>query len=431
MRQSSNFIKRNVISLNKDLPMFFLYNILTYISIFFIRIIALFNKKLGLFVAGRKQSFQILKDNILSTDKVFWIHVASLGEYEQGLPVMEQLKQKYPTHKIVLTFFSPSGYEVKKNNTIADATLYLPMDTLANAKKFLALCHPEQVFFVKYEYWPNYLNQLRQQNIPTYLVSGILRPDQVFFKWYGGFYRTALKAFTYFFVQNEVSKILLNQLQYNNVEIVGDTRFDRVSQILEQHNELAFLEAFTLNKMAKTIVIGSSWPEDEKILANYINNTQDNSIKFIFAPHNIKKDQIDNLVQNIKKPTVLHSQHQEKDLSQYSVYIIDAYSILTKAYSYADIAYIGGGFGAGIHNILEAATYGVPVIIGPNYKKFQEAKDLITLGSCIVVNSQSELDQIFDELLYNDAKRIELGKTSNHFILKNKNATEKIMKHIH
>ncbi|MDM1367284.1 3-deoxy-D-manno-octulosonic acid transferase [Myroides marinus] len=410
--------------------MFILYNLLTYISILFIKIIALFNKKLGLFVAGRKQSFQILKDNISPSDKVFWIHVASLGEFEQGLPVMEQLKKKFPTHKIVLTFFSPSGYEVKKNNTIADATLYLPMDTISNAKKFLELCHPEKAFFVKYEYWPNYLNQLRHQNIPTYLVSGILRPNQVFFKWYGGFYRKALKAFSYFFVQNEVSKTLLNSLHYNNVEIVGDTRFDRVSQILENNNDLSFLNDFTLGKTTKTIVIGSSWPEDERLLSTYINSITDKNTKFIFAPHNIKKDQIDNLLQSLKVPTILHSEHEGKDLSQYTVYIIDAYSILTKAYSYADIAYIGGGFGAGIHNILEAATYGVPVIIGPNYKKFQEAKDLITLGSCIVVNSQSDLDQIFDDLLQNKDKRVELGKTSNNFILKNKNATEKIMKHI-
>lgn len=410
--------------------MFFLYNLLTYISIFFIQIIALFNKKLSLFVSGRKQSFKILKERISATDKVFWVHVASLGEYEQGLPIMEQLKVKFPSHKIVLTFFSPSGYEVKKNNTIADATLYLPMDTIANAKQFLRLCHPEKAFFVKYEYWPNYLNQLNQQNTPTYLVSGILRPDQVFFKWYGGFYRKALNTFTYFFVQNEISKSLLNQLHYTNVEVVGDTRFDRVSQILEYDNTLPFLEAFTNHKTSKTIVIGSSWPEDEKLLANYINKAENQNIKFIFAPHNIKKDQINNLVQSLTVPTVLHSEHQDKDLTQYRVYIIDAYSILTKAYSYADIAYIGGGFGAGIHNILEAATYGVPVIIGPNYKKFQEAKDLITLGSCVVVNSQSDLDRIFNELLHDEAKRVKLGETSNHFILKNKNATDKIMKHI-
>lgn len=410
--------------------MFFLYNILTYVSIFFLQIIALFNKKINFFVQGRKESFTILEEKIKPSDKVFWVHVASLGEYEQGLPLMEQLKSKFPTHKIVLTFFSPSGYEVKKNNSIADATLYLPMDTSMNAKQFLKQVHPEKAFFVKYEYWPNYLNQLRKKNIPTYLVSGILRPDQVFFKWYGGFYRKALQAFTYFFVQNDLSKQLLNQLNFTQVEVVGDTRFDRVSQILENNNKLDFLDEFTNNKQTKTIVIGSSWPEDEKFITTYINNNADTSLRFVFAPHNIKTEQIAQLQNSLKKPTILHSQHQGKNLSEYNVYIIDAYSLLTKAYSYADIAYIGGGFGTGIHNILEAATFGVPVIIGPKYKKFQEAKDLVALGSCLVVNNQEELNDTFDKLLTDTATKEKLGAISSHFILKNKEATKKIMKHI-
>lgn len=410
--------------------MFFLYNILTYVSIFFLQIIALFNKKINFFVQGRKESFTILEEKIKPSDKVFWVHVASLGEYEQGLPLMEQLKSKFPTHKIVLTFFSPSGYEVKKNNSIADATLYLPMDTSMNAKQFLKQVHPEKAFFVKYEYWPNYLNQLRKKNIPTYLVSGILRPDQVFFKWYGGFYRKALQAFTYFFVQNDLSKQLLNQLNFTQVEVVGDTRFDRVSQILENNNKLDFLDEFTNNKQTKTIVIGSSWPEDEKFITTYINNNTDTSLRFVFAPHNIKTEQIAQLQNSLKKPTILHSQHQGKNLSEYNVYIIDAYSLLTKAYSYADIAYIGGGFGTGIHNILEAATFGVPVIIGPKYKKFQEAKDLVALGSCLVVNNQEELNDTFDKLLTDTAIKEKLGAISSHFILKNKEATKKIMKHI-
>lgn len=410
--------------------MFFLYNILTYVSIFFLQIIALFNKKINFFVQGRKESFTILEEKIKPSDKVFWVHVASLGEYEQGLPLMEQLKSKFPTHKIVLTFFSPSGYEVKKNNSIADATLYLPMDTSMNAKQFLKQVHPEKAFFVKYEYWPNYLNQLRKKNIPTYLVSGILRPDQVFFKWYGGFYRKALQAFTYFFVQNDLSKQLLNQLNFTQVEVVGDTRFDRVSQILENNNKLDFLDEFTNNKQTKTIVIGSSWPEDEKFITTYINNNADTSLRFVFAPHNIKTEQIAQLQNSLKKPTILHSQHQGKNLSEYNVYIIDAYSLLTKAYSYADIAYIGGGFGTGIHNILEAATFGVPVIIGPKYKKFQEAKDLVALGSCLVVNNQEELNDTFDKLLTDTAIKEKLGAISSHFILKNKEATKKIMKHI-
>lgn len=412
--------------------MLFLYNLLIYIATASLQLIALFNKKIHLFVRGRKASFAILKQHIQPTDRVFWIHVASLGEYEQGLPLMEALKEQFPQHKIVLTFFSPSGYEVKKNNTLADATLYLPMDTKRNAKTFLKLVHPEQVFFVKYEYWPNYLHQLNKQKIDTYLVSGIFRPNQVFFKWYGGFYRKALQAFTYFFVQNEESRTLLSSISLNNSEVVGDTRFDRVSQILENDNTLSFLEELTQGKTKQTIVVGSSWPQDESIIVDYINQTQDEELKFVLAPHNIKHEQINQLYQSIKKPKQLHSSYQAglTDLSQTQVYIIDAYSLLTKAYSYATIAYVGGGFGAGIHNILEAATFGVPILIGPNYKKFQEAKDLIQLGSCIVINNEDDFINNLNKLLTNTELRCELNQISSSFILANKAATKKIITHI-
>ncbi len=409
--------------------MFYLYNILVYISFFVLKVIALFNPKIRLFVKGRKESFAIVQQHILSSDKVFWIHVASLGEYEQGLPLIEILKSKFPNHKIVLTFFSPSGYEVKKNNSIADATLYLPMDTIGNAKRFINLIHPEKVFFVKYEYWPNYLNILYKKRIPTYLISGIFRPDQVFFKWYGSFYRKTLRAFTYYFVQNDTSAMLLSKLGFSNIEIVGDTRFDRVSQILENNNQLDFLDDFTNHKQNPVIVVGSSWTEDEVLLADYINNSTKNT-KFVIAPHNIKKEQIDNLKKNLKKKTLLYSDRESKNLNEYTVLIIDAYSLLTKAYSYADIAYIGGGFGSGVHNILEAATYGIPVIIGPNYKKFQEAKDLISLGGCTVIHNQQELNAVLDNFLEDSNKRITIGKICSNFILKNKNATEKIFTRI-
>lgn len=412
--------------------MLFLYHLLIHIATAILPLVALFNSKIKLFVQGRKASFAILQQKIQPADRVFWIHVASLGEYEQGLPIMEALKQQFPTHKIVLTFFSPSGYEVKKNNTLADATLYLPMDTKQNAKTFLKLAHPEKVFFVKYEYWPNYLNQLKQQAIETYLVSGIFRPDQVFFKWYGGFYRQALTAFTYFFVQNQQSQQLLATLQLNNSEVVGDTRFDRVSQILEQDNTLPFLEELTHGKTKQTLVVGSSWPQDEKIIVDYINQTSDQELKVVLAPHNIKSEQINQLYESIRKPKQLHSQYiaGTTDLSEVQVYIIDAYSLLTKAYSYASIAYVGGGFGAGIHNILEAATFGTPILIGPNYKKFQEAKDLIQQGSCIVINNETDFINILSKLLTNETLRCELSQISTDFILANKAATTKIMSHV-
>ena len=410
--------------------MFILYNLLIQLVYLLLHIPALFNKKLSLFIKGRQRSFSLLEQSIKSTDKTFWIHVASLGEYEQGLPLMEKLKQQYPAHKLILTFFSPSGYEVKKNNNIADVTLYLPMDTIRNANRFIDLAHPEAVFFIKYEFWPNYLRQLKKKELPTYLVSGIFRADQIFFKPYGGFYRKALESFTFFFVQNEASKDLLAQLNYTNVSIVGDTRFDRVSQILEQDNTLPFLDSFTVDKSCTTLVIGSSWPVDEKMIVDYINTNQNTAIKYIFAPHNIKPEQIQALKVSIKKPVLLHSAHDGKNLSDYQVYIIDAYSLLTKAYSYADVAYVGGGFGSGIHNILEAATFGIPVIIGPKYQKFQEAKDLLKINACISVKNETELHKTFDVLLKNADERQERGQKGQEFILKNKNATQRIIQHI-
>lgn len=407
--------------------MLYLYNILTYIVLFALKVVALFNSKLALFVGGRTQSFDIIRQHILPTDNVFWVHVASLGEYEQGLPLIERLKEQYPQHKIVLTFFSPSGYEVKKDSSIADATLYLPMDTFSNAKQFLKLVHPEKTFFIKYEYWPIYLHQLKKQNIPTYLVSGILRPNQIFFKWYGGFYRRALHSFTYFFVQNEISQQLLQQLGYQNIEIVGDTRFDRVSRIVAQNNTLDFLEDFTHQKQYPTLVVGSSWPDDEKFLAEYINTQLPQNTKVIIAPHNIKQDQILTLKNSIQKSTILYSQLAGHTIQNYDVLIIDAYSLLTKAYSYATVAYIGGGFGSGIHNILEAATFGVPIIIGPNFKKFQEAKDLIQLGGCFVISNQSELNEKLNAFLLNPELQEKTGNISRKFILNNQNAVKKII----
>lgn len=409
--------------------MFFIYNLLIKFATAFLSFLAFFNPKMKLFVAGRKQWWKKVEEHIQPTDRVFWIHTASLGEYEQGLPLLEKLKKRFPNHKIVLTFFSPSGYEVKKNSTIADVVLYLPMDTKSNVKRFLNLVHPEKVFFIKYEYWPNYLNALKTRQIETFLVSGIFRPNQVFFKWYGGFYRKALYAFTHFFVQNEKSELLLQRLKHTNVTVVGDTRFDRVSQILENDNKLDFLDEFTSLKSIPTIVIGSSWPEDYLLLTEYINNTSKKT-KFIIAPHNIKESEITDLVSKLKVPTMLYSERSGKSIGDYNVFIIDAYSLLTKAYSYADIAYIGGGFGAGIHNILEAATFGVPVIIGPNYKKFQEAKDLISLKGCFVVHDAEEMKFQFDYFLDNKADRIKTASINSSFILKNKNATDKIIDHI-
>jgi len=381
-----------------------------------------------LFVNGRKKVFSTLSHKIMVYDKSIWFHAASLGEYEQGLPVMEKMKMKYPNHRIVLSFFSPSGYEIRKNNTVADVTVYLPLDTKKNAKKFIELVRPDMVFFIKYEYWPNYLKELKERQIRTFLISGIFRENQLFFKWYGGFYRKALDTFNYFFVQNSTSKELLLRLGKSNVLVSGDTRFDRVVSILEKDNSLDYISEFKNNIL--TIVIGSSWPKDESILVDFINTTK-HKVKFIIAPHNIKAEQIQELKNNITKKVVLFSEKENQNLDDYDVFIIDTVGILTKIYSYADIAYVGGGFGnPGVHNILEPATFGIPIVIGPNYSHFSEATALVNLEGCISISNGEELAEAFENLIQNTDIRNEKGHVCSTFVAMNKGATDVILKHI-
>lgn len=408
--------------------MLFLYNIIVQIANFLLKIIALFSPKIKLFVNGRKPVFEILASKIKASDKTIWFHAASLGEYEQGLPAIEKIKTTHPNHKIVVTFFSPSGYEVRKNNTVADVTVYLPLDTKKNARQFLKLIHPEMAFFIKYEYWPNYLNELQKLKTPTYLISGIFRENQMFFKWYGGFYRKALNTFTYFFVQNESSKKLLSQLGKTNVAVSGDTRFDRVAAILEKDNSLDFIETFKNNTL--TVVVGSSWPKDENLLIDYINQTSE-KVKFIIAPHNIKKEQIQELKNSISRKVVLFSEKETKNLADFDVFIIDTIGILTKIYSYADIAYVGGGFGTpGVHNILEPATFGVPIVIGPNFSHFAEATALVNIEGCISISNKNELFDAFSNLINNNDIRHEKGHICSTFVQMNKGATTVIIKNI-
>lgn len=409
--------------------MFFLYNQIVFIAGFLLKIVALFSPKMALFVKGRKDVFKTLEAKIQANDKSIWFHAASLGEYEQGLPVIEKIKEKYPSHKIIVTFFSPSGYEVRKNNTVANCTVYLPLDTQKNAKQFIELTNPELVFFIKYEYWPNYLNELKKRNIKTYLISGILRENQAFFKWYGGFYRKSLDAFDFFFVQNESSKQLLQSLGHQNVLVSGDTRFDRVSTILEKDNTLNFIAEFKDNKI--TVVVGSSWPKDEEIIAQYINQYSNENVKFIIAPHNIKAEQIAKLKALITKPTALFSEKENQSLSDQQVFIIDTIGILTKIYSYADIAYVGGGFGnPGIHNILEPATFGIPIVIGPNYSHFAEATALVKLEGCVSIANHKDLLETFDDLIYKPDIRFQKGAICRQFVQQNKGATAIILNHL-
>lgn len=427
MLTNQNKIKKLYFS-TKIWGMHFIYSIIVAIAGLLLQIVAVFVPKIKLFVSGREGVFTTLKTKIKTEDKTIWFHAASLGEYEQGLPVIEKIKEKYPTHKIIVSFFSPSGYEVRKNNTVADTTVYLPLDTINNAKKFIELVHPEMAFFIKYEFWPNYLSELKKRNIPTYLISGIFREKQAFFRWYGGFYRKALESFTHFFVQNESSLQLLQRLGIQNATISGDTRFDRVASIVEKDNSLDYIARFKADKT--TIVIGSSWPKDEELLLDYINSsTQD--CKFIIAPHNIKPEQIQYFKTNCTKKTLLFSEKENKDMAYYDVFIIDTIGILTKIYSYADIAYVGGGFGhPGVHNILEPATFGIPIVIGPNYSHFAEAIDLVRLGGCISISNTEQLNAILNELIVDSESRKCKGSISTNFVQNNAGAVARIMKKI-
>jgi 3-deoxy-D-manno-octulosonic-acid transferase len=406
----------------------FAYSLLIRFVALILPLLARFNAKLQRFVEGRKSVWQTLEKGLQGRQKTLWFHAASLGEYEQGLPVMEALKTKYPDFTFVLTFFSPSGYEVRKNNSIADITVYLPLDTPENARRFLQTVRPQMAFFIKYEFWPNYLNQLRQQAVPTYLISGVFRPNQVFFKVYGGFYRKALRTFSHFFVQNNLSKTLLQSIGITAVSVSGDTRFDRVNAVLQRDNALDFMEKFTQD--ANIMVIGSSWPKDEELLAHYINKAPEN-LKFVLAPHNIKTEQLDTFEAQLKRPSVRYSQIDTLPLEDYSILIVDTVGLLTKIYAYADIAYVGGGFGnPGVHNVLEPATFGIPIVVGPHYDHFAEATALVHLGGCVSISNESELKTILDTWVANSIEREEKGNLCATFVQKNTGATEHIVSYI-
>jgi len=406
---------------------YFIYNCLVYFAGFFLKIAAFFSPKLKLFVEGRKNVFQYLEENVFHKSDLIWIHTASLGEFEQGLPIIERLKNDYKNATILVTFFSPSGYEVKKNSRAGDLVTYLPLDTLKNAKKFISLINPKLVIFVKYEVWPNYLSVLNKKNIPTLLVSAIFNKKQLYFKSYGGFMRKSLTAFNHIFVQDVASKKLLNSIHLNNVSISGDTRFDRVLKIVEQDNQLDFMEKFKQNQLC--FVAGSTWPEDEAILTSYINTTPEN-IKFVFAPHTIKKEAIEKLKASVNKNVVLYSEIDPKDISQFDVLIIDTIGLLTKVYSYADIAYVGGGFATGLHNTLEPAVFGIPVLIGPEYKGFKEAEDLVAKKGVISITTLDDFRVQMTQLLNSETYYNGTKNVNSNYIMAHKGATEVIVNYI-
>jgi 3-deoxy-D-manno-octulosonic-acid transferase len=391
------------------------------------RIASLFSDKARLFVEGRKNIFQHLKDTIDSDEDIVWIHAASLGEFEQGRPIIEGIKEDYPETKILLTFYSPSGYEIRKNYMYADYIFYLPKDSRSNALKFIETVQPKKAIFIKYEYWYHYLMELRKWDIPTYIVSAILRPDQVFFKWYASFYKRALRCFTHFFVQNEASASLLKENGFDNYTICGDTRFDRVNETALDSPRNEIIEAFKGDK--NILIAGSTWEPDEKILLNFLQYLPSNW-KLIIAPHEVNEEHIQKFSNKLLDSYALYTETDTKDVSSAKVLIINTIGILSSTYSYGNIAYIGGGFGKGIHNILEAATFSLPLIFGPNYKKFQEAIDLIEKEAAASISSYSDFEALMNNWL-SDSKIIEKkGKASKSYISKNLGATTKILEHI-
>ena len=405
-----------------------LYDISVWLVNFLLPLTKYFSPKMKKFVDGRKDTFPILNSKLKREDSVIWFHMASLGEFEQGLPIIEVVKKLFPNHKILVSFFSPSGFEIKKNSPVADAVVYLPLDTKKNVRWFLDTAHPELVIFIKYEFWPNYLNELKSRNITSLLVSGGFRENQVFFKSYGNWMKKSLETFDHFFVQNQISKDLLNSIGFQNVTVSGDTRFDRVANQLKQDNGLDFIEAFKDDKLC--VVVGSTWPEDEALLKDFINQAA-NETKFIIAPHNIKSDQIKSFKERLNKKTILYSEKEGKNLVNYQVFIIDTIGLLSKVYSYADIAYVGGAAGnTGLHNILEPATFGIPIITGNNFDKFPEAKQLQELAGLYPVATREELSEILSKLLTEVDFRVKTGEIAGHFIKNNTGATRIIERYL-
>lgn len=402
-----------------------LYNIAMLIYQSFIWLASKFNNnKATLFLSGRENVFALLEQKRLPGEHYVWFHAASLGEFEQGRPIMESLKNSHPEYKILLTFFSPSGYEVRKDYQGADIICYLPMDMSWNVKRFLDIVQPDCAIFIKYEFWMNYLLELKKRQIKTYIVSAIFRESQLFFKWYGGYYRNLLKSFNHLFVQNDESVRLLHSIGFDNVTKVGDTRFDRVADIASNAKELPIVQLFKSDK--KVLVAGSSWPNDEEILLSYFNQNKD--IKLIIAPHEIHEEHLQSIISKLKRPYLRYSQATTENISEADCLIIDCFGLLSSIYRYGEIAYIGGGFGVGIHNILEAAVYGIPVIFGPNFRKFQEAVDLQQKGGAFVIENYESFSQIMSEFLEENSSLYSSAcKVSNDYSQANKGATSKVV----
>lgn len=401
----------------------FTYTIIVHLAYLLAVAVSWFNKKTMLWVKGRKNWKQNLQ-KWQRRNRVYWFHAASLGEFEQGLPVMEALKNSVPGCSVVVSFFSPSGYEVRKNHKIADLVLYLPLDTNYNARYLTDLLNPDAVFFIKYEFWHYYLKELKKRQIPVYLLSGIFRPGQPFFKWYGRWFRENLDAFRHLFVQNEQSAKLLNSIGIKNVSITGDTRFDRVVKNSGQTRDIPVVREFSAGSVC--MVAGSTWPADENLLIPFIHEAPDH-IRFIIAPHEIGKDHINRIVKSISKDLILFSEASPERVKDKKVLIIDNIGMLSQIYRYGKIAYIGGGFGKGIHNILEAAVYNIPVIFGPNHHKFKEAIELAEAGGGFPVDSESGFRNIMSKLISFDGFYETAAAKAGDYVRTHAGSTARIM----
>ena len=403
-----------------------IYNLAMYILELGIKLAALFSDKPAKMVKGHREVFDLLKSKIDRNARYIWFHAASLGEFEQGRPLIERIRKEYPQYKILQTFFSPSGYEVRKNYAGADIVCYLPIDTPSNVKKFVDLVNPCMVFFVKYEFWQNYLNALYKKGIPVYSVSSIFRPGQIFFRWYGKSYQRVLKTFAHLFVQNQESKMLLAGIGVDHTTVVGDTRFDRVLDICAAAKQLPLVQKFKGD--ALTFVAGSSWGPDEDIFISYFNAHPE--MKLIIAPHVVSDGHLKEIESKLQRSCIRYTQATEDNVEQADCLIIDCYGLLSSIYRYGEISYIGGGFGVGIHNVLEAAVYGIPVIFGPNNKKFREAQHLLANKGGFEINGYDDFEQLMNRFLTDEAYLKQSGKAAGDYVKGNAGAMELIMNHV-
>lgn len=405
-----------------------MYNFVIWLYALIVRIISPFHKKAGLMIKGHSEVYRKLKAEIDPNAKYIWIHAASLGEFEQGRPIIEEIKREFSEYKILLTFFSPSGYEVRKDYALADVVCYLPFDKKRNVKRFLKQVTPVAAVFIKYEFWYNYINALYKKNVPVFMVSAIFRPEQVFFKWYGKSFAQILRYYKCICVQDERSKELLSGIGVTNVEVCGDTRFDRVLEIRNQAKELPIVDAFVKDNdgvKIPTLVAGSSWPKDEDLFVDYFNINKD--IKLIIAPHEIHESHLSYIESISERKTIRYSKATADNVKDYDCLIIDSFGLLSSIYRYGEIAYVGGGFGVGIHNVVEAAVYGVPVIFGPNFKKFREANQLIESGGGYSVANFDDFRGLMDEFLQHPETLSSVGKQAGDYVISNSGVVGRVM----